>query len=268
MKTLYLTISLVLCIFSCSAQITQVNDMEEVFSYFNDADSNTLAIFDVDMVLIQPSDPAYQMVNMKRFSTISKRIMKEVPADKLMMFLSLMTVGSEPVLVDDRAPQYLQKIIQKGIPAMALTANLTGSFGVIKNMEQWRVNTLRSLGIDFSKAAPYQSSLVFDDLDSYRGNYSTYLDGILFVNGTVVSKGDAFLSFLKKTNVYPNKIIFIDDREDNLRSLETAIQKLDKSIEYHGIHFLGAQKYPSKLISEDEFESRWQKLASEVRELN
>ena len=120
------------------------------------------------------------------------------------------------------------------------------------------------LGIDFSKAAPYPSSLVFDDLAPYRGNYSIYFNGVLFVNGTAVSKGEAFLSFLKKTKLSPNKIIFIDDREENLKSLESAIQKLDNSIEYQGIHFLGAQQYPSKLISEDEFESKWKKLASAV----
>lgn len=55
--------------------------MKEVINYFNDIDSETLAIFDDDMVLVQPSDPAFQMANMKRFSAISKRIMKEVPAD-------------------------------------------------------------------------------------------------------------------------------------------------------------------------------------------
>lgn len=268
MKKFYLTISMMLCIFSCYAQITQVNNMEEVFNYFNEADSKTLAIFDVDMVLVQPSDPAFQMANMKRFSAISKRIMKEVPADKQMMFLSLMTISSDPVLIDKRTPQFLKQIIQNGIPTMALTANLTGAFGTIPNMEQWRVNSLRCLGIDFAKAAPYQSSLLFDDLAPYRGNYSAYLNGVLFVNGTVVSKGEAFLSFLKKTNLSPNKIIFIDDREDNLKSLEAALQKRDKPIEYHGLHFMGAQKYPSKLITEDEFESRWQELASKAKELN
>lgn len=248
--------------------MTQVNDMKEVLDYFTMADSKTLVIFDVDMVLVQPSDPAFQMANMKRFGAISKRIMKELPAEKQMLFLSLMTISSEPVLIDQCTPQVLKNIIQRDVPAIALTANLTGSFGPIKNMEAWRSHTLKLLGIDFTQSAPYQKSLVFDDLSPYRGNYSTYLDGILFVNGTTVSKGDAFLSFLKKTGFLPEKIIFIDDREDNLKSLEVAIQKLDRPIEYQGLHFLGAEKYPSKMISEEEFESRWQQLALQVRQLD
>ncbi len=268
MRKFYFTILITLCIFSCHASITQIDDMEEIFPYFKDADSKTLAIFDVDMVLIQPNDPAFQMANMKRFSPICKRIMKEVPADKQMLFLSLMTIYSDPVLIDYRTPQFLQKIIQKGVPTMALTANLTGSVGAIKNMEQWRVDNLRHLGIDFAKTAPYQAPLVFDNLASYRGYYSTYLDGVLFVNGTVISKGEVLLSFLEKSRYLPNKVIFIDDREENLKSVETAIQTLDRSIEYQGLHYLGAQKYLSKEISEQEFELRWRKIASETKELN
>lgn len=268
-RKLYLTILMMtLVAFSCHAEIKQVNNMKEVFEYFIDANSKTLAIFDVDMVLVQPSDPAFQMANMKRFGAISKRIMKEVPIEKQIMFLSLMTISSDPVLIDDSSPQFIKQIILKGIPAMALTANLTGSFGTIRNMEQWRVNSLRCLGVDFSESAPYKAPLVFNELASYRGYYSNYLHGILFVNGTVVSKGDAFLAFIEKTKLSPDRIIFIDDREDNLKSLEAAIQKLDKPIEYHGLHYIGAQKYPSKMISEKEFESRWQQLALQANQLD
>ena len=99
MKKILLTIVMTLSIFMCHAQITQVNEMKEVFDAFKKADSKTLAIFDVDMVLVQPSDPAFQMANMKRYSAVSKRIMKEVPTDKQMIFLSLMTTRSNPVLL-------------------------------------------------------------------------------------------------------------------------------------------------------------------------
>lgn len=268
MRSFYFTILMSLCIFSCHAQIIQVNDMKEVTQYFNKANSKTLAIFDIDMVLVQPSDPAFQMANMKRFGAVAKRIMKDVPKEKQMMFLSLMTISSEPVLIEECTPQFLNSLNQKGVPTIALTANLTGAFGPIKNMETWRIQNLKLLGIDFSKSAAYQKSLIFNDLASYRYNYSTYMDGVLFVNGTTVSKGDVFLSFLKKTSFLPEKIIFIDDREDNLKSLEAAIQKLDYPIEYQGLHYLGAQKYPSRTVSEEEFELRWQQLALQAKELN
>lgn len=268
MKTVCLSFLTVFCAVFCNAQITSVTDMEEVFHYFNDADAKTLAIFDVDMVLVQPTDPAFQMANMKRFGPIAKRIMKEVPVDKQMIFLSLMTISSAPVLIDARTPRFLNQLTQRGIPTMALTANLTGPFATIENMETWRITVLSELGIDFSKAAPYSKRLLFDDLAAYRGNFSTYLNGILFVNGTTVTKGEALLSFLEKTQISPNKVIFIDDREDNLKNVEAALQKLNRNIEFQGLHFTGAQNFPSKLISEAEFESRWQELASQATLLN
>lgn len=268
MKKILFTIFNALSIFTCHAEIIQVSDVKEVFDAFKEADSKTLAIFDVDMVLVQPSDPAFQMANMKRYGAISKRIMKEIPVDKQMEFLSLMTISSEPMLIDARTPLFLQQITQRGIPAIALTANLTGQLCSVPKMEQWRVDSLKRIGFDFSRTAPYQSPLLFDNLASYRGNYSTYLDGILFVNGTSVSKGEAFLAFLEKSGFSPNKVIFIDDREGNLKSVEAAIQKLDRPIEFYGFHYLGAQVYPSKMISEEEFESSWQKLAFELKKLN
>jgi hypothetical protein len=251
-----------------SSTITKVHSMKEVSEYLNTANSRTLVIFDIDMVLVQPSDPAFQMANMKRYGAISKRIMRELSAQQHMMLLSLMTINSESILVDEGTPMLLKSLVQREIPAIALTANFTGSFGHIKNMAEWRVNTLKLLGINFAKAAPYQKALVFNNLPSYRGNYSAYLDGVIFSNGLTVSKGDAFLSFVQKAEFLPERVIFIDDREDNLESLRVAIQKLSQPIAYQGLHFLGAEKYPSKKISEEEFESSWQQLVLQVKQLD
>lgn len=268
MNKFYITLLMTFCFFSCYADIKQVHNMDEIFQYFKEANSDTLAIFDVDMVLIQPKDPAFQMANMKRFSSICKRIIREIPVEKQMIFLSLMTISTESTLIDLRLPQFLDQLAQKGISLMALTANLTGELGSIKNMENWRVDILRQLNLDFSQRAPYQNKIIFQNLPSYRGNYSTYTNGILFVNGTVCSKGEAFITFLQHADVHPKKIIFIDDREENLKSLEESIKQIKKPIEYHGIHFLGAINYSSEVITEELFEARWKELAEESKKID
>lgn len=267
MHRLVWTLLTFFCLSSCYATIVPVNEMKEIFEHLITADSKTLVIFDVDMVLVQPSNPAFQMANMKRFGPIAKRIMKEVPLDKQMLFLSLMTISSNPVLIDACILELFHIMAQRNIPAIALTANLTGPVGPVKNMEEWRISTLKQLGIDFSLLTPYQKPLAFDDLPIFRGNYSTYRDGILFVNGTAVSKGEAFLSFLKKTGFLPNKVIFIDDREENLKSVELALQQMNRRVEYQGLHYLGAEHYPSEQISEEAFATCWQELARQVSQL-
>lgn len=251
-------------VLNCSAEIIQIKDIKQVFNGLQEADQKTLVIFDVDMVLIQPSDPAYQMANIKRYGSIAKKVMNQIPPEKQMVFLSLMTVASKSILIDERLPCFLQELTQRGIPTIALTANLTGKLGSIQNMEKWRVEDLKRLGIDFSPSAPCHSPILFDQLPAYRGSYSSYLDGVLFVNGTVISKGDLLLSYLSQTGLTPNKVVFVDDREDNLKSLDLAIQKLSYPIEYVGFHYLGAMEYPSQVIDEGQFSSAWENLASQA----
>jgi len=248
----------------CHGEIKQVKDMDTLIELFKDADENTLAIFDVDMVLVQPSNPAFQMANIKRFGAIANSIMNDIPLEKKMIFFCLMTITSETILIDTKMPQFLKQLHSKKVPTMALTANLTGEFFDIKNMQQWRLESLQKLGIDFSRSSPSASSFVFHELASYRGNYSSYSNGVLFVNGIEVSKGEALLSFFDKAGYKPHKIIFVDDREENLINVEATLKKLEKPVHFQGLHFLGAQNYPSKLITEQEFESEWQKLATQT----
>ncbi len=241
------------------AEQIEVHTMDQFENCFSDADEKTLAIFDVDMVLVQPDDPAFQMQNIKRFGASAKRIMGAIPKDKQMIFLSLMTVSSKTILIENEMPAFFQTLSKWKVPAIALTANLTGQFCEIENMEKWRAETLRSLGIDFSSLSPCKMAFVCTELPSYRQNFCTYVDGMMFVNGKDVSKGDALIAFLEKANLRPSKIIFVDDREENVKSVEACAQKL--GINFRGVHYLGAAKYPSREITEEQFESQWNALA-------
>lgn len=253
---------------SCLGDIHEISEMSEIFKHLQNADSSTLALFDIDMVLVQPSNPAFQMANMKKYSALSKRVMGEVPKNKQIMFLSLMSMDSDPVLIEPHIPVFLKDIMTRGIPTMAITANLTGSLGSTNSMEHWRIDSLKHLGIDFSQHSPFSQSLVFDELLPYRENYCHYVDGILFVNGTHITKGEALLAFLAKAQLIYSKVIFVDDREDNLKSVEAALKTYSKEIEYVGIHYIGAQRYASTNITAEDFESEWQRLAAKAKELH
>lgn len=183
-KIMFLVRCFIICFASifnyCYAEITQVNAMNDVMKYFENADCNTLAVFDVDMVLVQRSDPAFQMANMKRHKEIARSVSQTVPNDKKEIFLTLMILDSDSILIEDRTPHYIQQLSHRGIPTIALTANLTGQLGTISNLELWKLQRLCNLGIDFRSSAPIQKNHVFVDLPSYRGNFSVYNNGILF----------------------------------------------------------------------------------------
>lgn len=254
-------IAALLSVSLCHAQIQPVNTMKEVIECFKEADRDTLALFDIDMVILQPQDPAFQMANMKRYSPVIKKIMQQVPSDKRDIFLVLMSISSNAVLIDRQMSLLLKDLAKRNIAKMALTGNFTGSFAEIENMEDWKIKQLAQLEIDFSQGAPYADKIIFSELPSYRHQYSTYTNGILFVNGSVCPKGEALVAFLKKTGHSPRKVIFIDDREENLTSVEASLKQYDPSIEFKGLHYTGAKDYPSPVISEELFESRWQEIA-------
>ncbi|MBS0646642.1 MAG: DUF2608 domain-containing protein [Verrucomicrobia bacterium] len=241
------------------AQITQITTLEEAMQRFQQTDCHTLAIFDLDMVLIQPSDPAFQMPMICRYSAISKRVMQSLSADKKHIFLTLMTLGSNPMLIDPDAPSYLADLQNAKIPTIALTGNLTGQLQSI-DLVPWKISHLCQLGLDFSHLNVLQGEYVFSNLAACRGNYPLYQNGVLFTNS--LEKGEVLVNFLKYTNLHIERVVFIDDREHNLKDVAAALLAYNPDILYEGLHYLGACAYPCPTeISEQEFEKKWEDLA-------
>lgn len=257
------------CFFApCSGAITKVNTMQEIASYLEIADYETLVIFDVDMVLVQPSEPAFQMPNMIRHRSAAKRISQTIPPGKKELFLTLMLLGSDSILIDPTTPCLIHNLKESGIPTIALTANLTGPLGNIPSLDWWKVKRLSALGIDFAPSAPLKTNLTLGGLPSYRGHYSSYLQGVLFANGSVCPKGDVLVHFLNLAHFHPTRVIFIDDKEENLKNVEAALLNYDPNIEYEGIQYLGANHYPSTEITEKEFEAKWSALAESLHQID
>ena len=251
---------------TCYGTITKVDTMQEVMCHFEDADPDTLAVFDIDMVLLQPSDPAFQVPNINYHMESAQRIIRSLPEEKFPIFVVLASTQSDSILVDEKTPDYFQQLSERGIPRIALTANFTGPIGPVDNLESWKINRLNQLGYDFTTTAPTSEQITFNELPSYRGNYSLYTDGVLFTNHPDCAKGDLLVRFLQQADVCPKRVIFIDDHLNNLESVEEALAGWDPSIQYDGLHYVGAQNYPSTPLTEEAFEARWEAIASLARE--
>ena len=148
---------------------------------------------------------------------------------------------------------------------MGLTASLTGSLLHVPCLEAWKSDHLCSQGIYFEETAPCKPSITFCDLPSYRGHYPTFFKGVLFTNGGFsCTKGKGFVAFLQDAHLHPQEIIFTDDKEDNLKSVESALLAYDPTIKFVGLYYLGARYYPSQYITEEEFARRWETLAAQA----
>lgn len=222
----------ILCINICFAKIIKTNDFCIIENNVKNVNDDTLVIFDVDNVLLQPKDQLLKHYYEKfmEFYKDAKARLNPAQADEL---YSLMLIQRQIEPVDNNMVKLINKTQKNGIKVLALTHCYIKPFGKISSIEDWRIKELKRLGYYFDKSWNKLKNKELKPLlskDSTKN--SVFKQGIVFTNGH--SKGDALKSFLNYAGFMPKKILFIDDRRKFLESVETFAQK-------SGIEFLGIE---------------------------
>jgi len=238
-----------------------ISDLEIHLSYYTKDD---LVLFDIDGVLIQTKEPAFQLENMKEHKQIAKRIFKQLSKEQAYLFLNLMVISCDAILVEQQTPSVIHTLIDRQIPTMALTAGATGKLAHIASMHEWKRDRLLQFGIDFTPSAPHKEKITFTNLPQYRDSHTLFQDGILFVNGPQVSKGDALIAFFKEVKFMPKKVVLIDDRKKNLDSVASILQAYYPEVEFLGLHYVGGQCNGTKRVDLNTFTQKWEKLAKQT----
>lgn len=211
--------------------ITPINDWSALKHILEKVHPDGLVVFDVDWTLIIPKDkvlrPGAQSVWGHVVGVAEQQSNIKI-TDK---HISKLLKEREIELVSPDIPKILQDITAHGAKILALTALKTGSLGDISNMEDWRIEELKMLGLDFSKSFPNVGEIVFPSRGQ-NGGKAVYKDGILFTDR--LSKGIVLGAFLDRLHWEPSEVIFIDDRMDYLKSVEDWMAL--KDIPYRGFH--------------------------------
>ena len=121
-------------------------------------------------------------------------------------------------LVDPGVPIFLQELARRGLKATALTAWWTGPFGHIPRMEALRFRDLNALGLSFDKLSPFKGARLFSKLQTAKSGPPLSSQGILLT--AVADKGAVLQEALKFSKHTFTTIIFVDDRLENLKSVE------------------------------------------------
>lgn len=140
--------------------------------------------------------------------------------------------GTHEKLVDSAILSVVELIKSKKLKAYALTHSAWGASG---RYERMRFDTLKGLGIDFSALSQYKNSLQIPWVLEGSDKTALLHDGIIFARDGIkvdLPKGPIFFEVLGKLKEQPTQVIFIDDKEDSLESMEEECQK-------HRIPFLG-----------------------------
>jgi len=221
-----------------STKFTQINSYQEIKDVFDNCDQNTLIIFDVDETLITTQDafanddwfPWY-------FKIIASIKYPKIIFDKekIEHATSIAIQKATRYVFDPDIINIIKQLQNKNITVIALSYIKTGQVGIIENLPEWRANSLKHLGINFSYKYP---NIIFTKLPKKNNNYPCLYKGILCTNEE--SKGLTLSAFLDYYNLKPDKVIFFDDKTDHLNSVSSECSR--RKIIFTGYQVMRANK--------------------------
>lgn len=260
--TYHLLLSFFVTINSTMADIILISDFTPLAKLLENSGRDTLVIFDVDHVLIMPTDeytlnrhPYRKQLWQEMESRLSKEDMK--------VLYGLTTSRAEWRLVDPSIIDIFSYLRKHQIPSMALTSIYTGKFGSIEKLEDWRIKHLHDLGFDFGNLTPIKEEILLDELEEQDG-VPMLKSGVMLT--AQVDKGKILECILRRSNYYPKVIVFIDDMRNNLESLEKLSAKL--KIKFHGFHYTAVSDVPMPVIDEKIEKLRFKILEKEYQWLS
>jgi hypothetical protein len=240
-----------ICLF---ADIAHVSDMRNLGIYLDKADASTLVLFDVDDVLIVPTQ-AYCFKHPIRKKYV--RILQQKYCPSHVKYLFSYVFKKRTVrLVNKEITFLMEKLKKRRIPTSALTAWWTGPFGTIPHMEEIRLKELKDKGICFKDISPFQKNTQWDSLKTTDG-IPMVKDGIIFT--ALQDKGFILKEVLKVYALKMKKILFIDDSLKQIYAVQKACKDLHLS--FTGIHYT-----ESKTIAPHACEEKKEKKRFDVLE--
>lgn len=137
--------------------------------------------------------------------------------------------------VDPKAPHVIREIQKQKVTVLGLTARCP-------HEAAYTLDQLESLDFNLSNEI-YRDGVHLNSevliAEEWEGKAS-YEKGVLF-SSLFNKKSEVLFAFLEKHDIYPNRIIFVDDRLTHVKDLAEACEK--RNITYIGIRFKRADDY-------------------------
>lgn len=239
-----------------STGVEKIDSFNEIKSVFEELDSDALVVLDIDEVILTDQDailkPEGDSLKFRIFNEYFSRAKNQKQRDDIQNILSLPLILADKKLVEPELTKVIDSLQKRKIKVIGLTSSPTQSFGEIKDCEKWRLEQVRSLGIHFDRSFPSLTRFLLSEICFDQIPPPVYNRGILFTEG--FSKADVLISFMRKMNIQPSKIVFIDDMYRNVNQMDTKLTL--KNIPHKVYHYQRVRnREPSSL---DERVARFQ----------
>lgn len=224
-KTILFLLSVIAFLTRCPllyADIIEIDSLEQAQDQLLTADTTMLVIFDMDLTLLAPTEKMfylgcrdindYDLSDRDLVSQMIKNLKEMCPsqnsAGNLSKFNAAVCAKIHFTSVEAITAPLIKQLQAHGIKIIVLTNRYTGPYGSIKRLQDWHVENLHEVGLDFSPSFPVKE-IVFENFESKNTLHPLYYHGILCSVGN--PKGKVLATFLDKINLKPHKIIFFDD---------------------------------------------------------
>lgn len=208
-------------VFSPFVLYAKVIQTQQITDILQEVTPDTIVFFDIDDTLLNTKillgnsswwkyftekvrASNYNVKNQSEVLALIRKILTEVPV----------------VPIDPCSVEIIKSLQDKGIITLGLTARFLRA-EYLDTMDDLSYKQLKSFGVDFTK----------NSLSNQSGKTLNFFShGVIFTDHN--PKGPYLKEFLSHMNIHPKKIIFVDDSENQMKSVEEAVEGL-------GIHFIG-----------------------------
>ena len=234
----FISIFIVFIVNSLTAgEIVTTSDFGRIEEESLKLEENCLVLFDVDATLIVPDD----VILKPKGKALFKQLIANCTDRDLFRDIRMKASHS---LVDPKSVDLIQKLSQQKIPVIAFTAAPAKIRGQAQPGD-WRVEELKRHGFDFSQSLPSCHYLELPKSQELN-HIPLFKHGVLF--SSLHSKGEILIEFLHRLNLKPEKIIFVDDEFEFVRSVVSCLDK--EGIPCLGFHYTAANDTPCELYPE------------------
>ena len=247
------------------ATIIVTSNVELIKDEIENLSNQDLIIFDVDEVLITPVDQILQVPYKKDLDKISTNLEKQNKSI-IQELWSIILLESRYEKVNAKLFEIIKKF-KNNKKILILTKAWTGKFGKIESLEDWRIKILKSHGLDLSDTSDFKNNIIFYELEAKNLPIKCLpmiKHKVLFSCG--LPKGLVLEEFLSKIKFFPNKIILVDDKRENLDSVENFCKK--KYITFLGFEYNAIKSKVVKPLNQKRSELQFQILLNNKKWLN
>ena len=224
---------------NCNAQIIKAYNFailkDEVIRL---ASKDSLVLFDIDDVLITPTDE----FNFR--SKIRKDLKKEISQNKskheIEVIFSDFFLKRKVKLVNENIPKLIELLKDKKISISALSAWWTDNFGTIQEMEKQRLKELEQVKLSFTDLSPFNKDIRFTSHKTEHGGTPMIISGIILT--ALKDKSEVLGLALGSINNKFKRIIFIDDQKKYLQEVEKFCTR--NELDFVGIHYTESSLAP------------------------